>query len=101
MRTLGIGRAEITWLVTQENLWLCLVGVIIGLPVGRWMCGALIEAAQTEEQQDIFTFGAVIGAQTFWFAVALVVAATIIAEVSPLIRLGRLNLSGVMKRAAR
>lgn len=101
MRTLGIGRAEITWLVTQENLWLCLVGVIIGLPVGRWMCGALIEAAQTEEQQDIFSFGAVIGAQTFWFAVALVVAATIIAEVSPLIRLGRLNLSGVMKRAAR
>jgi putative ABC transport system permease protein len=100
MRTLGISRWQIAWMITQENLWLCLAGLIVGLPVGKWMCEAFLTAAQNEEQQELFTFGASIHPSTYLIAILLIVASTLIAQIPSLGRLAKLNLPAIIKRAA-
>lgn len=101
MRTLGIGRFQIGWMVTQENLWLCALGSVVGVPIGKWMCNAFLQGAQTEEQQELFTITASVGTATLWIGVALVVVAAMLAQISPLVRLGKLNLAAVLKKGSR
>jgi len=101
MRMLGMGTGRIAWLVTQENLWLSAIGLAVGLPFGKWLCESFVIASQTQEQQELFSFAATILPDTYVLAAGIVVGSTLLAQVFPLRRVSRVDLCGIVKKAAR
>lgn len=101
MRMLGMGTGRIAWLVTQENLWLSAVGLVVGLPFGKWLCESFVLASQTEDQQELFSFTATILPDTYLLAAAVVIGSTLLAQIFPLRRVSKVDLCGIVKKAAR
>jgi ABC-type antimicrobial peptide transport system permease subunit len=84
-------------MVVAENLVVTLVGIALGLPIGRWFIGAFWRAAQTPEQQDLFTFTISVLPTTFVLAAAGVLLVSLVSQIPALVALGRLNLAEATK----
>jgi putative ABC transport system permease protein len=101
LRMLGVGRVVLAGLLLFENLVSTGVGVLVGVPVGRWAAERLILAAQSEEQMDMFAMVASIRPETPWLCAGLVVATTLVSVVPAGLRLAKLDLAGSSKDVAR
>lgn len=100
MRTIGVLKSQIAWMVTIENAVLGLIGIVIGLPVGRWFVGAFMRAAQTEEQSELFTFGVTVYPVTYAATVAMVFLVLLVSQIPSLRYLSRLDLAKATKEQA-
>jgi len=101
LRMLGLGRWSLALSFVAENVLLAGAGVLAGVPIGRVAAEALILAAQSEEQMDMFAMMPFIRPQTPWLAGALVLVATLVSVVPAIVRLSRLNLAASAKQGAR
>lgn len=97
LRTIGVSRSQIAWMVGTENLALALLGVATGLPFGRWFIGWFWLAAQTEEQQELFTFNVALKPETYWMSALAIVVAVALSQLPALRLLGRLDLAKATK----
>ncbi len=93
LRTLGVSRLQLASMVTLESLILSLIGVAVGLPVGRWFVGVLVTAAQTEEQSELFNFEIMIYPQTYVITALLILGVTLISQIPALAYIGRIDLA--------
>ncbi|HRF59816.1 MAG TPA: FtsX-like permease family protein [Fimbriimonadaceae bacterium] len=81
LRTIGVSRRQIGTMILVENLALTVLGIAMGLPIGRAFVALFWQAAQTEEQQDLFTFQVMVHPTTYLmagFGVLLVTAVSAI-----------------------
>ncbi|MBS1702685.1 MAG: ABC transporter permease [Armatimonadetes bacterium] len=100
LRTIGVSRSQISWLITIENLAVSLLGMAIGLPFGRWFVGAFWRASQSPEQEDLFSFKIAIHSSTYlWTCIAVLVVA-VVSTVPSLLRLNRMDLAKSTKERA-
>ncbi|MGE3726466.1 MAG: ABC transporter permease, partial [Candidatus Sericytochromatia bacterium] len=61
LRVLGYTTAEVGRIVFNENLMLSLLGLVIGLPAGTWMCMGMSQAYVT----DVYRFPFFISNKTY------------------------------------
>lgn len=97
MRTIGMSRVKVAGMVTMETLVVSLVGVAIGLPVGRWFIDALFVAAQTPEQMDLFVMRATVFPATYAWAAILGLAAPLASQIPAIRYVNHLDLSRAIK----
>lgn len=97
LRTIGVSQAMIAATITAENLIVALMGVGIGIPCGNWFVQMFWRAAQTEEQQDLFTFNVQVSTETFVFASVAILVITVLSQIPALVTVGRLNLAQATK----
>ncbi len=64
LRVLGFTMREISGLLLQENMILLIGGIIMGLPLGRWMVQSYVQSASTDQ----FTLPVVIYPATYLYA---------------------------------
>lgn len=48
LRVLGFHRKEIFRMITRENALVSVLGILLGIPLGRWMMASMMEAMSTE-----------------------------------------------------
>jgi putative ABC transport system permease protein len=93
LRTLGFSLRSIAWLTTIENLSLAAAGIVLGLPLGRWLDVYLMTSFESES----VTLEPVIYLRTYLFAVGGVIALTLASQLPSLLGLRRLNLAAATK----
>ncbi|PIQ23586.1 hypothetical protein COW36_14065 [bacterium (Candidatus Blackallbacteria) CG17_big_fil_post_rev_8_21_14_2_50_48_46] len=64
LRVLGYTTQEVGRIVFNENLFLSLFGLLLGLPVGTWMCMAITQAYVT----DVYRFPFYLSNKTYWIS---------------------------------
>ena len=97
LRTIGVSRRQVNSMVGTENVIVALIGIAIGLPFGRWFIEMFWQAAQTEDQQELFTFAIRVNADTYVIAAFSILAAVIVSQVPAMRMLGRLDLAKATK----
>lgn len=100
LRTIGVSRRQVALMVGAENLAVALIGVAIGLPFGHWFVGWFWLAAQSQEQQDLFTFTIAVRPETYVVSAAAIFAAVLVSQIPALRMLGRLDLAQATKERA-
>jgi len=93
LRTIGYGLRSIAWFTTVENLMLAVVGVGVGVPLGRWLNYYLMTSMETETM----SIEPVVYARTYAIGVVGVLALTLVSQVPSLLHLKRLNLAAATK----
>jgi putative ABC transport system permease protein len=97
MRTVGVGRWTILAMITVENLILALLGVVLGLPMGRGLVEGFFRAAQTEEQMELFSMKIVVNPATYVLAALAIVVVVLLSQLPAIIQVNRLNLARATK----
>lgn len=100
LRTIGVSRGRVALMLMTENMVVILFGMALGLPVGRWFVEAFWQAAQTEEQQDLFTFTIVVLPTTYMAALVAMLFVALVSQIPSLLALSRLNLAQAAKERA-
>ena len=97
LRTIGVSRSQISWLVATENLIVAAIGIVIGLPAGRVFVEQFWKAAQTPEQEDLFTFKILVLPMTYVVAAIGILVVAVVSQYPSLRLLARLNLPQATK----
>jgi putative ABC transport system permease protein len=97
MRTVGVGGGTIVGMITVENLLTALLGVMLGLPLGRALVEGFFRAAQTEEQTELFSMKVVVHPQTYILAAVAIVVVVLISQLPAIRQISRLNLAQATK----
>lgn len=93
LRTIGVSRAQVTWIVAAENMIVSLIGIGLGLPFGNWFIGQFWKAAQTPEQQELFTFRIALRPETYVLTCLAVIIVSILSMFPSLRLLNSLDLA--------
>lgn len=93
LRVLGFRRREISSILLGELAVHVLVAIAPGLWLGRWLVDEMMSAADPE----LYRFPLVISAQTYAFAIAVVLTSALASALIVRARLDRLDLIGVLK----
>lgn len=100
MRTLGVSRWRIFGMITAENLLTAVVGVCLGLPLGRALVEGFFRAAQTEGQTELFSMKVVVAPGTYIMAAVAVVLVVLLSQLPALVHVNRLDLARATKERA-
>lgn len=93
MRTVGITFRSIVGIITLENILISLIGIAIGLPLGKQFVHFFMEAAQTEEQAELFTMRVFVHPNTYIFAAVIVLATVLLSQIPSIQRIAKINLA--------
>ena len=97
LRTIGVSRNQVRWIIAFENLIVSVIGMMIGIPFGRWFLEQFWKAAQTPEQQDLFTFHIFVRPETYLFTCAAVLTVSLVSMIPSLRMMDRLDLAKATK----
>jgi len=93
LRVLGMRIQEVSSILSNEVLLYGLLGIIVGLPVGRLMAGGLIKSVST----DLYQFEAIIYPSTYFFAALMALLFIAAGHFMAVRGLKRLDLVEVLK----
>jgi putative ABC transport system permease protein len=97
LRTIGVSRGQVAGIIFVENLIITALGIVLGLPAGRLFVELFWRAAQTEEQQDLFTFQIVVLPATYVTATVLTLVVAVVSQLPSLRYIGGLDLARATK----
>ena len=93
MRTMGYSKGKLAAMLTIENLFLGLVGLILGIPLGYGLALYFFSLFQT----DMISFDLVIFTHTYVLTAGLIILIVLISQVPGIRHLNRLELARVIK----
>ena len=93
LRTLGFGLRRIGWLSTIENLLIAAIGILIGLPIGRWLDIYLMSSFESESM----ALEPIIYLRTYAISAVAAVALTLVSQIPSLIHVKRMDLAAATK----
>ena len=93
LRIMGLSKKEINRIVLKENLIMTAFGIVLGIPLGRW----LIELLQTSFQTEFYTMTAPIETNSYIYAAALTVFYVLIAQYFSSLKIKRLDFIEALK----
>ncbi len=96
LRTLGMARSTVSWLVTGENLLLTLIGLVPGLVIGYVVAAAFMASFSS----DLFRFDLEVRPLTFVLTAAAILVVGLASQVPALRRIGRIDLGQVVRQRA-
>lgn len=97
LRTIGVSRRQVAWMIGAENMIVALVGVALGLPIGRVFVEQFWKASQTPEQEDLFTFTMIILPETYVIAALAILIVALVSQFPSLRFINRINLAQATK----
>lgn len=100
MRMLGIGRTAVAAMVAAENLLVTVLGIIIGLPLGRAFVQWFWVTAQTEEQMELMSFNVQIHSSTYAIGACLVFFVSALSLWPGLVHVDRIDIAKATKERA-
>jgi len=93
LKTLGIGKRRISYLITLENFLLVVIGTIPGLPIGYYMS----KMAMNEFSSDLFSFDLHIFPLTYLYTALIIIAIALVSQWPALKAVHKLDLAKVIK----
>ena len=93
LRVMGFHRKEIFRMITRENAIISLIGILLGIPLGRWMMASMMEAMSTEVYSMPGTVSNTVLVQT---AVAVIVFVTV-AQLATFVKIRNLSFIEALK----
>ena len=93
MRALGVGRWQIAWMVTIENLSTWAVGTMVGVPFGRWLAGYFVRLYESE----MFHMQAVVFPRTYLWTVLGILLTVLVSQIPGIRYLSKLDLASATK----
>ena len=93
LRVLGFHRKEIFRMITRENAIMSLIGILLGIPLGRWMMASMMDAMSTEVYSMPGTVSNKVVAQT---ALAVVIFVTV-AQLATFVKIRNLSFIEALK----
>ncbi len=96
LRTLGMSRATVSWLVTAENLLLTVIGLVPGLIVGYAGAALFISSFSS----DLFSFDLVVRPTTFILTAAAILVVGLASQGPALRGIGRIDLGRAVRERA-
>jgi putative ABC transport system permease protein len=96
LRTLGMSRRSVSWLVTAENMALTTIGLVPGLVVG-YAAAAVFMASFSS---DLFQFGLEVRPTTFVLTAAVILVVGLASQVPALRGIARIDLAKVVRERA-
>lgn len=97
LRTIGVGRRQIAAAIILENVLVALLGLLVGLPIGRLFVELFWQAAQTSEQQDLMTLKMVVKPETYLLTALIILAVALLSQIPSLRYVSRLDLAKATK----
>lgn len=97
LRTLGVSSGQIGRMVSLESLVVSVFGLIIGLPIAYGFVQLFWKAAQTPEQQELFSFSVVVRPESFAIAAISVLVISGMALIPALRGVQRMDLAKAVK----
>ena len=94
LRVMGFTREEISRLLYQENVLLSCIGLMLGIPTGRWLCQRAVEAID----MDIMRMPFHLETKSYLYTVVLIALFVLLANLAVLRRISRLDLVAVLKQ---
>ncbi len=95
LRVLGYTRAEISYILLGELAVLTLAAIPAGLVIGRWLCGYIAHAIQS----DLYRVPLIVDPSTYAFSALVVLTSALVSALVVRGRLDELDLIGVLKTA--
>ncbi len=93
LRVMGFTRKEIYNIILKENLIMTIVGIIIGIPIS----GAMVRGIEQTYSNDLYTFHTAITIDTYFFAALATIAFVILAQLSTLRKVYKLDFMEALK----
>lgn len=93
LRVLGFHRKEIFRMITRENAIMSLIGILLGIPLGRWMMASMMDAMSTEVYSMPGTVSNKVVVQT---ALAVVIFVTV-AQMATFVKIRNLSFIEALK----
>ncbi len=93
MRTMGESKGNIAKMLTIENIWLGILGLVPGLLLGYGLAVYFFSIFQT----DMFSFSMVIMWRTYVLITTLMIIIVLIAQIPGILNVNRLDLARVIK----
>jgi len=93
LKVLGFNNNEVKKLIFTENYIITIFGMIIGLPVGKWLGASLMKTSST----DAYTIPYVIEFKTYIIAIILTLLFTVITNLTLIKKIKALDMIEVLK----
>lgn len=93
LRVLGLTRGEISYILLGELGLLTLIGIPLGLIVGRWLCALIAHNLQN----DLYRVPLILAPSTYAFAATVVLVSAIVSGLVVRRKLDQLDLIAVLK----
>jgi putative ABC transport system permease protein len=93
LRVMGFNKKQIYRMVTRENGIMAILGIIIGVPFGYWICKALVTAVSTE----IYSIPAILTPSTYAISGVATLIYVGIAQLATIRKIHNLNLLDALK----
>ncbi|MDW7671198.1 MAG: ABC transporter permease [Bacillota bacterium] len=93
LRVLGFHRKEIFRMITRENAIMSIIGIVLGIPLGRWMMASMMDAMSTEVYSMPGTVSNKVVMQT---ALAVVIFVTV-AQLATFVKIRNLSFIEALK----
>ena len=97
MRAVGLGDRMLSFMISLENIFIAAMGVVIGIPLGKYISLQFFEAMSTNAE-DVFSMSPPeISARSFITAVVAAVLIMLISQLPAIMQITRQNLATVTK----
>lgn len=96
MRALGTRASAITAILTIENLAIGSIGIVVGIPAGRYVSRYLMDSMGASVE-DMFSFNFAILPRTYWFAAAFALVMVLVSQIPAIWRVTRMSLATATK----
>lgn len=93
MRTIGESNARLAWMVTVENLILA----VVGIPLGIWLGKLAADALYTQFSSEAYTLKATLTTQSVIGLSLATLVVLLLSEVPPIMRIFRMDLAEATK----
>lgn len=93
LKVLGFNNKEVKKLIFNENYIISIFGIIIGLPLGTWLGGYLIEASST----DAYSIPYVVEFKSYVITIILTLIFTVITNMALMRKIKAINMLEVLK----
>jgi putative ABC transport system permease protein len=93
LRVLGFDKKDIFWMVTRENFIMAVIGIMVGVPLGKLMCEGMAQTFNT----DIYTIPVILTPQSYMMTGIAVMLFVMVAQLATWRKIYSLNFIDALK----
>ncbi|NPV44071.1 MAG: FtsX-like permease family protein [Firmicutes bacterium] len=93
LRVLGFDKKDIFWMVTRENFIMAVLGIVVGVPLGKLMCEGMAQTFNT----DIYTIPVILTPQSYMMTGIAVMFFVMVAQLATWRKIYSLNFIDALK----
>jgi len=97
MRAVGLGDRMLAFMISLENIIIAAIGVVIGIPAGKYISNMFFQAMSTSAEDVISMAPPEVSMRSYIIAVVAAVVIMLISQIPPIMQIIHQNLATVTK----